>query len=130
MKRPKLVSAIAAFFVFGACMSALTAFLLTFPGTPLDAIWRLNPEARTSFVSIGSLAVLLMLVVCAACTTAAVGLFRLRKWGLVTAIIVLVTNTIGDTLNAFLRHDYRALIGLPIAGLMIAYLWSKSTNFD
>jgi hypothetical protein len=38
------------------------------------------------------------------------------------ALLVLVTNLVGDTINAFVRGDWRTLIGLPVAGLMIAYL--------
>jgi len=128
--RPKTVTEIAAFFVFGTCMSGLTAFLLTFPGTPLDALWKLNPEARAAFASLGRMATLLMLVVSASCATAAIGLFRLRRWGLITAIVVLSVNAAGDTLNAVLRHDARALMGLPIAGLTIAFVWKKRANFE
>jgi len=31
-------------------------------------------------------------------------------------------NLVGDTANAILRDDPRTLIGLPIGGLLIAYL--------
>jgi len=51
----------AAFFLFGAAMCALTVVLLLFPGTALDSLWRLNPDAHASFQSIGKAAFLLML---------------------------------------------------------------------
>jgi hypothetical protein len=50
----------AMFFAFGTCMCALTVVLLLFPGTALESLWRLNPEAHAVFQSIGSLSVLLM----------------------------------------------------------------------
>jgi hypothetical protein len=44
---------------------------------------------------------------------------RLGRW---LALIILSLNIIGDLFNALVRHDYRALIGLPIGGAMIFYL--------
>jgi hypothetical protein len=39
------------------------------------------------------------------------------------AIGILVVNLIGDSLNAWLRHDPKTLLGLPIGGLIIWYLF-------
>lgn len=56
------------------------------------------------------------------CAAAAIGLWRGARWGTRIALIILSLNIIGDLTNAFVRHDYRALIGLPIGGAMIFYL--------
>ena len=114
---------LAIFFGFGALMCALTIVLLLFPGTALDAAWRLNPQAQRSFQSLGTLSILLMALVGSSCGAAAIGLFRGARWGRVLGIVILSANLVGDAANAVLRHDYRALIGIPIGGLMIAYLW-------
>ena len=42
--------------------------------------------------------------------------------GVPLALGILSVNLVGDLLNAFVRHDLRTLIGLPIGGAMIAYL--------
>jgi hypothetical protein len=115
---------LSAFFAFGATMCALTIFLLVFPGTPLDKLWRLNPEAQRSFQSLGLPAVLLMLIVGAACAFASAGLWRGRRWAIRLAIAILSVNLCADLVNAIVRHDYRTLIGLPIGGALIAYLIS------
>ena len=112
----------ALFFAFGATMCALTITLLLIPGTPLDSLWRLNPEARAAFQSLGKTAVLLMLVVGAACAFAAAGMWRGSWWGTRLALVILSINILGDLLNALVRHDLRTLIGLPIGGAMIFYL--------
>jgi hypothetical protein len=112
----------ALFFAFGAAMCALTVTLLLIPGTPLDSLWRLNPEARPAFQSLGKVAVLLMLVVGAACGFAAAGMWRGSWWGTRLAVIILSINILGDLFNALVRHDPRTLIGLPIGGAMILYL--------
>jgi hypothetical protein len=120
----------AGFFGFGAMMCALTLALLLFPGSALDALWRLNPEARLAFQSFGSWSFVLMLTVGTACLFAGIGLWRGTVWGTRLALTILSLNIIGDLVNTLLRHDYRALIGLPVGVAMIFFLvrprgWSK-----
>jgi uncharacterized membrane protein (DUF2068 family) len=113
---------LALFFAFGTSMCLLTAVLLFIPGTPLDSLWRFNPEAQSAFQSLGKASILLMLSVGTGCAFAAIGLWRDRPWGTWVALIILSVNILGDLLNAFARHDIRTLIGLPIGGAMIIYL--------
>ena len=112
----------AAFFAFGATMCTLTIILLLFPGTALDLLWRLNPDAHSAFQSLGKVSVLLMFVVGAGCALAATGMWRGSRWGVRLALAILSVNILGDLFNAWMRHDLRTLIGLPIGGAMIAYL--------
>jgi hypothetical protein len=113
---------LAIFFAFGACMCALTIGLLLFPGSAFDSLWRLNPEAHAAFQGIGRLSILVMAIVGVACASAAIGLARNAKWGRWLGILILAANLVGDLTNAFVRHDFRTLIGVPIAGAMIFYL--------
>lgn len=103
-------------------MSGIALVSVLAPCGALDAIWRVNPQARQSFAGMGFGAPILMSVVCVACALAAVGLLRRRHWGRLLAIAILCVNLIGDTVAAFIRDDLRTLIGLPIAGSLIAYL--------
>jgi len=103
-------------------MCALTVGLLLFPGSALDSLWRLNPDARLAFNSLGYWSVVLMLTVGTACLFAAIGLWRARPWGTWLALIILSINMLGDLTNVFVRHDYRGLIGVPVAGAMIFFL--------
>ena len=118
-----MLKAFSAFFAFGATMCILTILLLLFPGTVLDSLWRLNPDAHASFQSIGRAAFLLMLPVGIACALTAIGLWRRTIWGIWLAITILSLNIAADLLNAVGRHDYRTLIGLPLGGAMIFYLF-------
>jgi hypothetical protein len=45
-----------------------------------------------------------------------------RFGGVRVGLAILVLNVIGDLVNVVTRHDYRTLIGVPIAGAMILYL--------
>lgn len=111
-------------------MSGLAAMMLLSPGSPLDALWSLNPHAHQGFTAIGAWSVLLMAVVCFACTAAAVGLWHCKRWGLWIALAVLSINLAGDSANAVLAHDRRTLIGLPIGAVMILYLLARRSVFE
>jgi len=127
--RPPGITAMSLFFVFGALMSGLTVFLLLFPGSVLEPVWRLNPRAHDAFATTGLWAVLLMAVVCLACIVAATGLWRCTRWGFWTALTILTINLAGDGSNALITGDKRALIGVPIAGVMIWYLIKRRRSF-
>lgn len=75
-----------------------------------------------AFQSLGKAAIVIMFVVGAGCAFAAIGLWRRSLWAIRIASIILSFNIVGDLLNVLVRHDYRALIGLPIGGAMIFYL--------
>ena len=119
---PRGVRALAAFFVFGACMSLIACIGLLFPGGPLEPMWQLNPHAHPTFLRMGFWAVALMGTVSIACALSAGGLLTRSFWGYWLALAVLTVNLTGDTANAILREDPRTLIGLPIGGVLIAYL--------
>jgi len=111
-------------------MCALALALLLFPGSALNSLWRLNPEAQLAFQSFRSWSLLLMMTVGIACLFATIGLWRGTVWGTRLALTILSVNIIGDLANTLLRHDYRALIGLPVGAAMIFFLvrsgdWSK-----
>jgi len=114
----------AAFFAFGAAMCALTVSLLLFPGSVIDSLWRLNPDARLAFQSLGYWSLVLMLSIGTACLFAAIGLWRAKLWGTWLALVILSINMLGDLANVFARHDYRGLIGVPVAGAMIFFLFA------
>ena len=63
-----------------------------------------------------------MVTIGTACAVAAIGLWQGTLWSVRTALVILSLNILGDMTGALVRHDYRALIGLPIGGAMIFYL--------
>jgi hypothetical protein len=50
-----------------------------------------------------------MVLVAVACAGAAIGLWIRGRWGQRLAVGILTINLLGDTLNAVLRGDWRAL---------------------
>jgi len=116
-------------FAIGTCASLLSALSLIFPGSFLEAIWRLNPNARAGFSRIGAWAIVLMVCVCIACTFAAVGLWRSQRWGYWLAVGMLLVNLGGDVVNVITGTEPRAAIGIPIVGAILAYLLRKRTRY-
>jgi len=119
------VTALSIFFLTGAIITFTSDVSLLWPLGPLEPMWRINPRAREGFANMGPWALLLLAIVCMACASSALGLWRARRWGHRLAIIVLGINLVGDATNALFGHDPRAAIGVPIAGALIAYLLSE-----
>ncbi|HKP74603.1 MAG TPA: hypothetical protein VJT67_03625 [Longimicrobiaceae bacterium] len=122
------LDALGGFFAFGAGASGLSVVTLLWPGGPLDVLWGVNPDGHAAMLRARGWAVLLMLVVCAACAATAGGLWARRPWARTLAIAVLAVNLLSDLANAVVRGDARTLIGLPIAALLIAYLLAPRTR--
>ena len=103
-------------------MSFLASLALLLPNSALQTLWRLNPEAHVGLAELGAWAIALMLAVSIACGMAAVGLWRGAPWGRALAMAVLGVNLVGDAGSAFLRGDWRTLVGIPIGAVLIGYL--------
>src|SRR5438067_12991387 len=123
--RPLGFTLLSLFFWVGVVASGLAFVSLAFPGSFLEPIWRLNPKAREGFAAMGPWAVVLMSAVCAACATAAIGLWRNTRWGYWAAVVMISGNLIGDIVNVVLGTELKAAIGIPIALAILFYLWSK-----
>jgi len=118
------------FFAAGALICIVVMLALAFPGSFLEPVWHLRPDARADLEEFGMWSIALMATVGAGCGLAALGLARQREWGRHLAIGVLTVNLVGDTFNAVFRGDLRTLIGLPIGGLMIWYLMKRAPKPD
>jgi hypothetical protein len=127
--RPPGITALGLFFLFGTVMSGLAAAMLMFPRSVLEPLWQLNSRAHEGFAAMGLWAVLLMVAVCVACATAALGLRRCKRWGYWMALAILSINIGGDTIHAVVAHDWRTLVGLPIGGALVVYLVTKRSAF-
>ncbi len=122
MRRPVGLTILAAFFAFGSLMALLASLGLLLPGGVLEPIWAVNPQAQVALTALHSWGVVLMLTVGIACALAAIGLWTRAVWGHHLAVGILAMNLVGDVLNAAIRGDLRALIGIPLGGVMILYL--------
>jgi hypothetical protein len=123
--RPPGVTALGAFFAFGALAGSLSSASLLTPGGALEPMWRPNPRAHAGFVSLHLWGPILMGGLALVCAATALGLIRGKVWGYRLAIALLLINFVGDFANAALGVERRAIIGLPVAGLLLWYLFSR-----
>ncbi len=110
------------FFVLATAICLATVATLAAPGTPLDAMWRMKPQARADFLRMGVPAVFLMALVASVMAVAAVGLWKRSRLGWWAAVAALSVNAASDGLHALLTSETRDVIGIPIAGLLVGYL--------
>ncbi|MDQ6652847.1 MAG: hypothetical protein M3Y84_08890 [Acidobacteriota bacterium] len=106
-------------------ITIVAAISLTFPNGFFEPIWKLNPRGRAGLGAIGMWAVLLFSVVGTACAVAAVGLWRGAPWGRWTAMAVLSIDLLGNVFNVISGAEPRAIIGIPIALLIVGYLITR-----
>ena len=119
--RPIIVSLLIFLFGFGTLMTALATATLLFPDSAWNVVWKINPKGHEGFVRMGSWSFLLLLTVGITCAFAMVGLLRRILWGYWLAIVLIAFNLFGDLFNVFTLKDYRALLGVPVA---ILILWA------
>jgi len=126
--RPIVVTFLIGLFVIGIVASLVSAISLSFPGSFLEVVWRVNPHAREGFARLGQWSIVLMSIVCVACTLTAVGLWRRWRWGYWLALAMLALNLTGDLINVLAGIEYRAAAGIPIALLLLILMLRAKTR--
>ena len=127
-RRPVVVTLLIVVFAIGVLASLISVITLTFPGSFLDAAWRINPHAHEGLTRLGNMSVVIMSAVFVACLLSAIGLWRGLEWGYWLAIVVLVANLIGDIINVIAGSERRAIVGIPIALILILLLMRRQTR--
>ena len=123
--RPRPITALSIFFLAGAAISLTASISLLRPNNFLESMWRLNPRAHASLSSVGLFAVLLLSTVSVLCAVAAIGLWRGSRLGYLLAVVLIAINLLGSVTNVLLGTEPRAIVGVPIAAAILAYLLSK-----
>jgi len=119
---PRGMTAVGMFFFFGAAMAALAGTTLAWPGSVLDRAWSLNPTAYAQLAPLGRPIGSLFLLLSACLAATGVGWFKRRLWGWALAVVIILSQVIGDLVNVFLGQFVRGGVGVIIAGLLLFYL--------
>ncbi len=122
------LTAMAVFLVFGAVMATLAGITLLFPGSFLDPIWRLNPEAGEQLHQLGRGIGVAFLGLGAAMVAAAIGWIKRRFWGWALAVIIIASQVLGDLVNAARGEFLKGAVGVVIAGALLVYLIRPATR--
>jgi hypothetical protein len=125
LARPLGITALIIFFLLGTLISFLAGLSLLVPSAFFKGMWRLNPRGQEGLLSMGHWAVLLLFAASASCATTAVGLWKRARWGHILAIVLIGINLLSDLVNTVLGIEPRAIVGVPIALLIILYLVTR-----
>ena len=123
--RPFGITALIIFFLVGSQISFVAGISLLIPSAFFSVMWQLNPHGHDGLLRIGYWAVVLLISVSAFCAITAVGLWRRARWGHILAIVLIGINLLSDLVNTILGTEPRAIVGVPIALLIILYLLTK-----
>src|ERR1044072_5711981 len=127
-RRPFGITVLVSLFAIGVCASLISAVSLSFPGSFLETVWRLNPRAREGFNHLGGWGILLMISVCIACALTVMGLWRGRLWGYWLALAMLLLNVAGDFINVISGSEPKAIVGIPVGLVLVVYLLRNRTR--
>ena len=116
------LTAMAVALVFGSTMATLAGITLLFPGSFLDPVWRLNPDAGEQLRQLGRGIGIAFLGLGAAMIAATIGWIRRRFWGWALAVIIIVSQVLGDLVKALRGEFLKGAVGVVIAGALLLYL--------
>jgi hypothetical protein len=116
------LTAMAVFLFFGATMAALAGITLLFPGSFLDPMWRLNPEAFEQLRQLGRGIGIAFLGLGVVMIAAAIGWIKRRFWGWALAVVIIASQMLGDFVNALRGEWLKGAVGVAIAGALLVYL--------
>ncbi|MBV9885587.1 MAG: hypothetical protein JO119_03480 [Acidobacteria bacterium] len=124
----RTLTVIGIFLIFAMSMASLAAITLTFPGTPLDFAWKLNPHAYTDLKPLGPIIGIPFFLLALSLGISAIGWFRRRRWGWRLATIIIAIQIAGDIINTASGHLIQGLIGATIAGALLFCLLRPSVR--
>ena len=118
----RALTAIGIFLIFATCMASLAGITITFPGTPLDLAWKLNPRAYAELKPLGPIIGIPFFLLAYSLGMSAVGWFRRRRWGWALATIIIAIQILGDIANTASGHLLQGIVPVIISSVLLYYL--------
>jgi hypothetical protein len=124
--------AVGVFFYFAMTMALYAAVTLLRPGTALDKLWSLNPDAHQQLLGFRKVAGVGFVILAGVAAVAGVGWFRRRLWGWRIAVFGIAAQLLGDCINLVSGDVLRGGVGLVIGTALLAYLLANKVrrNFN
>jgi len=118
------------FLFFGATIATLAGITLLFPGSFLDPIWRLNPEAGEQLHQLGRGIGIAFLGLGVMMIAAAIGWIKRRFWGWGLTVVIIASQVLGDFVNALRGEWWKGVVGVAIAGALLVYLLQPKVRVE
>jgi hypothetical protein len=125
---PPGMAAIGIFWYFGAMMASFAGLTLMWPGTVADRLWELNASGHVQLLLLGRKVGFGFFLLSIILVFAGIGWFQRRTWGWTLAVIVLMTQVLGDLVNAWMGQFARGITGAIIAGALMFYLFRQEVR--
>lgn len=120
MRKPIVVSVIAAFLFAATLIALVVGLTLIFPGTPADRVWELNKPAYEHFRTFGRASGISLVILGLITAGTAMGLIHRRQWAWWIAIGIFTVNGAGDIVSLVITRDVlRSGSGVLIAMFFI-----------
>src|SRR6266496_2001135 len=116
------------FFYFAMTMALYAAITLLHPGTALDNLWSLNPDAHRQLLLFRKIAGFGFIILAAMAAVAGIGWFRRRMWGWQLVVFGMSAQIMGDCINVMRGDFLRGGSGLLIGIALLAYLLSNKVR--
>jgi hypothetical protein len=120
--RPLGALLIAIFLAAATCVLVGVGTALAYPGTNLEAIWRLYPARRAQLMPYRVWLVPGFLALAIPMALASIGCFRHRKWGWWLAVAIFAVNGLGDVAQLVMGRFLEGGIGVAAASVILVYL--------
>lgn len=114
--------ALGLFFLFGTAAACTAALTLFWPGTLVDAVWRVKPDEFLTLRSVGRPVAVGFLALASICLLTAAGCFGRRKWGWWLALGMIGVNLASDAVALVITRSFDQAIGMLIASLILFWL--------
>lgn len=121
-ERPPLVVPVVVFFVVATLILLSVGTALISPGSPQNAIWRLNPERRALLMPYRLWLGPTFLTLAVVMVAASAGCFLRRHWGWVLRVAVFVGQVLGDVVQLLMGRYLEGAIGVAAGATLLIYL--------
>ncbi len=128
MNKPRGYFVFGGFLLFAAVMATYAGITLSFPGTFLDALWKINPTAYQALSGLGQPIGAAFFALGIVALVIAYGWFTRRKWAWWMAVIGIAINMLADLTRLFSGEILVSLFSIFAAGLFVVYLMRPSVR--
>lgn len=98
-----------------AAIACVVSFSLWVPGTALDRMWGMNPQAHAAFAEHAVQVATILLLVGLLSAAAGVGLLRGQLWAWLLSVALFGINALGDVVSLAITRDwFQGLAGIVI----------------
>jgi hypothetical protein len=127
-RQPRGILFIAIFFAVATCILLSVGTALLFPGSIMEAVWRLYPARRALLMPYRLWLGPGFLTLAIAMASASIGCFLKRRWGWWLSVAIFAINGLSDAAQILMGRFLEGGIGVAAAGAILFYLSQPSVR--